>query len=148
MEWLIAIIALIVGLIIGWWLANRACQQQHGIAASVVTPEPEPAVPAQAPQRFAEAAPVAAPEKDPDDLTKIEGVGPKIAELLNMGGIYTYPELAETQADRIKELLMAGGERFRVHDPGTWPQQARLAADEKWDELQVLQDELDGGRPA
>ncbi len=142
MEWLIAIIALIAGLIIGWWLANRACEQQHGTSTNL-TPEPEPAV-----AEIVEDVPVEAKEQDPDDLKKIEGVGPKIAELLNMGGIYTFTELAETQPDRIKELLMAGGEPFRAHDPGTWPQQARLAADEKWSELQVLQDELEGGRPA
>ncbi|HDH25986.1 MAG TPA: hypothetical protein ENH00_07325, partial [Actinobacteria bacterium] len=100
MEWLIAIIALIAGLIIGWWLANRACEQQHGSAVNVAASEP-----AQAAVEVAEEAPVVTKEQDPDDLTQIEGVGPKIAELLNMGGVYTFSELAEMDADRIKERL-------------------------------------------
>jgi len=33
-----------------------------------------------------------------------------------------------------------------MHDPGSWPRQSRLAADGKWNELEKLQDELDGGR--
>lgn len=82
------------------------------------------------------------------DLTKIEGVGPKIAELLAGGGILTYADLAAASADKLKEILSGGGAAFASHDPSTWSQQAKLAADSKWNELQKLQDTLDGGKVA
>ena len=81
-----------------------------------------------------------------DDLTKIEGVGPKINGLLQKGGIKTFSQLAKSDADKIKAILDAGGSTFASHDPTTWPQQAQLAADGKWDELKQWQDELDGGK--
>ena len=81
-----------------------------------------------------------------DDLNIIEGVGPKIAEILDGAGISTWAQLAMTSPYRLREILDAGGSQFKSHDPETWPKQAGLAADEKWDELQKLQDELDGGK--
>jgi len=81
-----------------------------------------------------------------DDLKKIEGVGPKSAEILTEAGIATYAKLAESTADEIREVLAAAGNRYKSFDPTTWPQQAGLAAEGKWDELKVLQDELDGGK--
>ncbi len=86
------------------------------------------------------------PEVAKQDLTKIEGVGPKIAELLAGNGILTYQDLADASADKLKSVLDGGGAAFASHDPSTWSQQAGLAASGKWNELQKLQDELDGGR--
>ena len=81
-----------------------------------------------------------------DDLKIIEGVGPKIEELFHAAGITTWAELAETSADRLKEILVEAGSRYQMHDPTTWPQQAGLAAAGKWEELESLQERLDGGR--
>jgi len=81
-----------------------------------------------------------------DDLTKIEGIGPKIKELLYGGRIYSFQKLSETDPSVIKNILTEAGPRFQMHDPGSWPRQAGLAASGKWDELKVLQDELDGGK--
>ena len=81
-----------------------------------------------------------------DDLKKVEGIGPKIESLLNDDGIHTWRQLSEAPISRLKEILDAAGSRYRIHDPGTWPRQAGLAADGKWDELEKLQDELKGGR--
>ncbi|WP_025764340.1 50S ribosomal protein L17 [Dyadobacter tibetensis] len=81
-----------------------------------------------------------------DDLKKIEGVGPKIADILAEGGIATYAQLAAATPEAIQELLEKAGPQFNTHSPATWPAQAQLAADGKWDELKKLQDELDGGR--
>ncbi len=81
-----------------------------------------------------------------EDLTKIEGIGPKIAELLNAGGIASFTQLASTAVEQLQSILIAGGGSFAVHDPTTWPQQAQLAADGQWEELKRWQDELDGGR--
>lgn len=81
-----------------------------------------------------------------DDLKKIEGIGPKIAELLNNAGIQTFKKLSKTDVKDIKEILLNAGSRFQMHDPGSWPKQAGLAAAGKWDELAVLQEVLDGGK--
>jgi len=81
-----------------------------------------------------------------DDLQIIEGIGPKIAELLRNAGIETWQQLSMTSPYRLREILDAAGPQYNIHDPETWPRQAALAADEKWDELKALQEELTGGR--
>ena len=81
-----------------------------------------------------------------DDLTRIEGIGPKIAGILAEAGITTYAALAATPVERLRELLDAAGPRFRMHDPTTWPEQAHLAASGEWDALEELQERLVGGR--
>lgn len=83
---------------------------------------------------------------EPSDLKRIEGIGPKIEEILNNAGIYTFQQLAETAVESLQTALEEAGESYRLADPGSWPQQARLAAEEKWDELASLQDDLKGGR--
>lgn len=83
-----------------------------------------------------------------DDLKKIEGVGPKIAEVLTAAGLATFADVAKTSAEDIKKILDEAEGNFGSHDPSTWPDQAKLAADGKWDELKNWQDELDGGKPA
>ena len=82
----------------------------------------------------------------PDDLKKIEGIGPKIASILNEAGIYTFSNLSQTPVDRLKGILADAGNRYKLHDPSTWPEQSALAADGEWDRLKQLQDQLDGGR--
>ena len=81
-----------------------------------------------------------------DDLKIIEGIGPKIAEILIAAGIATFAELAKTKATKVKEILEAAGSRYKMHDPTSWPKQADLAAKGKMDELKKLQDELNGGK--
>ena len=81
-----------------------------------------------------------------DNLKVIEGVGPKIEELLNEAGIFTFAQLAQSDPVRVTEILRGAGSRYQVHDPASWPQQSALARDGKWDELKELQERLDGGR--
>ncbi len=81
-----------------------------------------------------------------DDLKKIEGIGPKIEQILNEGGITTFAQLAESDAEVVKDLLTAAGPRYSIHNPATWAKQAALAAAGNWDELKVLQDQLNGGK--
>jgi large subunit ribosomal protein L21 len=81
----------------------------------------------------------------PDDLVKIEGIGPKINDLLVKAGITTFAQLAVTPAEKIREILKAGGNRFASHDPSTWAEQAALAAKGDWAAFKVLTDALDGG---
>lgn len=87
-------------------------------------------------------------EKGPklDDLKIVEGVGPKIETLLKEGGINTWAELAEAPVDRLKEILDAAGPRYQIHDPSTWPAQAKFAAEGKFEELKEYQEVLMGGR--
>ncbi|MFN8345147.1 MAG: hypothetical protein U0X91_09090 [Spirosomataceae bacterium] len=82
----------------------------------------------------------------PDDLKVVEGIGPKIEQLLNKEGIMTFKQLAATSPERIKEILVAAGSRFQMHDPTTWPQQSAMAGEGKWDELKAWQNELNKGR--
>ncbi len=83
-----------------------------------------------------------------DDLTLIEGVGPKIAEILQAGGIASFADLASTPVERLKELLTQAGSNFATHDPGTWPEQAALAAKGDWEQFEKLKAELVGGKRA
>lgn len=81
-----------------------------------------------------------------DDLTIIEGIGPKIAELLNNAGITTFAQLADAEDAAVQQVLTEAGSRFNVHDAGSWNEQAALARDGKMDELKELQDRLKGGK--
>jgi len=81
-----------------------------------------------------------------DDLAKIEGIGPKIARLLNAAGIHGYDDLAKTKVKDLEKVLEEGGSSFNTAEPDSWPKQARLAAKGDWDALQRLQDELIGGK--
>lgn len=81
-----------------------------------------------------------------NDLKIIEGIGPKIEELFKTSGIQSWKSLSETSVDRCKEILMKAGERYQIHDPGTWPRQARMAYENKWRQLKDWQETLDGGR--
>ena len=79
-----------------------------------------------------------------DDLTKIEGIGPKISALLKQNGISTFDKLAKADVANLEKMLDDAG--LQMANSDTWPRQARLAADGQWDELKKLQDELSGGR--
>lgn len=81
-----------------------------------------------------------------DDLKIVEGIGPKIAELLTNAGITTWAQLAVTSPYQLREILDAGGSQYNVAVPDSWPHQADLADKEDWDGLKKLQDELTGGR--
>ncbi len=83
---------------------------------------------------------------EPDDLTRIEGIGPKIQELLFAAKIYTWAALSDTDVARLKGILDDAGERFQMHEPKTWPEQAKLASEGRWEELDKLQELLRGGR--
>jgi large subunit ribosomal protein L21 len=89
----------------------------------------------------AETKKAAAPKAD--DLKKIEGIGPKIADTLADAGITTFAQLAKTDAAKIAEII---ADVRGNHVTETWPAQAQLAADGKWDELKKWQDELNGGK--
>jgi predicted flap endonuclease-1-like 5' DNA nuclease len=73
-----------------------------------------------------------------DRFLEIKGIGPRVAELLMQAGIRQFSELAETPIERIREILSSAGSHYRIYDPSTWPQQAKLLADGKLDELNLM----------
>jgi len=106
-----------------------------------------------APKTKAKAKPVAkakpsAKKAKKDDLKKIEGIGPKIAGLLNKANIITFKDLSKAKVNTLKKILDDAGSRYQMHDPSTWPKQSALADQDKWKELEKLQDNLKGGRKA
>lgn len=91
------------------------------------------------------AEPVSAPAPvAPENLEIIEGIGPKINQILHAAGITTFAQLADTSVERLNDVLHAAG--LRINDPSTWPDQARLAAAGQWAELEDLQSRLKAGR--
>jgi large subunit ribosomal protein L27 len=103
-----------------------------------------PEAPAAAPK--AAAPKVAKASGEGDNLKIVEGIGPKIEELIKAAGITTWAQLGETPTEQIQAILDAAGARYSIHNPGTWAQQAKMAAEGKFDELAVWQKELDGGK--
>jgi nucleotidyltransferase/DNA polymerase involved in DNA repair len=80
------------------------------------------------------------------DLKLIEGIGPKIEQILFKAGVETYHDLAKIKPAAIKKILVAENPRYHMHDTSTWVEQARLADLDHWDELDALKKKLKGGR--
>ena len=81
-----------------------------------------------------------------NDLTIIEGVGPKIEELYHAAGVKTWKDLAETSVETSQNILDEAGSRYAMHNPETWSKQAQLAYQGKWQELKDYQESLNAGR--
>jgi hypothetical protein len=126
------VVGLIVGLLIAWYYwRGRFGEQEarvHSLQASLAQRERVPS------------------QIEPDDLKRIEGIGPKISGVLAAAGIQTFGQLADADVGRLQQILTDAG--MTLADPGSWPEQARLAAAGDWTALQKLQDELQGGRRA
>ncbi|MDX1914698.1 MAG: hypothetical protein SFU55_03870 [Methylophilus sp.] len=153
---------LIAGILIGWllnrWLCSCCCKPKKSdepsipLAAKVAdTPSTAPAqrVAAEPPKAttidLAAAKAAGFTIKNANDLTIIEGIGPKINELFKENGVNTFAELAAQTVPQMRAILDKGGSRFRIANPETWAQQSALAAENKWAELKKLQGELSGG---
>lgn len=139
------------------WKDDKIVEEQYLMNQTIESEKPAPAASASTKKATAKKSAEPAADKKPaaksakttakaDDLVLIEGVGPKIAELLNAAGITTFAALAETKPAAIKAILEAAGKRYQMHDPATWPKQAALARDGKTAELAKLQDQLKAGR--
>ncbi len=81
-----------------------------------------------------------------DDLTKIEGIGPKIAALLKADGIETFEKLSKSKMSSIQAILNKAGKRYAIHNPSTWAEQAEFASQGNWAGLKKWQDKLNGGK--
>lgn len=74
-----------------------------------------------------------------DDLKLIEGVGPKLAEILNEAGYTTYAQMAKANVEDLRKVLDAAGSRYKMHNPTTWPLQASFARDGRFEQLKIWQ---------
>jgi len=81
-----------------------------------------------------------------DDLKIVEGIGPKISEMFIDTGITTWKALSDTAVADCQKVLDRGGNRYKVHDPASWPMQAKMAYEGKWEELAKWQDEHNHGK--
>lgn len=75
---------------------------------------------------------------EPDDLTVIEGLGPGACELCHGIGILTWADLADTEVSLLRTMLDDAGARYHIHDPATWPMQAQLLVEGRWEEFREL----------
>lgn len=80
-----------------------------------------------------------------DDLTVIEGIGPKISGALKAAGILTFAKLAALSPEEIEQIVRAANVRM-IGKATTWPRQAELAAAGKFEELKTFQATLSAGR--
>ena len=145
-TWLLIVILLIVIAIIIWILVSGNPDEEKATVDTLVEPATEePLVAAVEPDAAAFTEEVVE-IVEPDDLKKIEGIGPKISGVLGEKGILTFSQLAKATESELKEILVNA--KIRIANPTTWSEQATLAADGKWEELEQLQDELKGGRRA
>ncbi len=81
-----------------------------------------------------------------DNLTSLEGIGPKVAQLLTGIGITSFAGLAEADLGKLRETLDGAG--YKYMEPSGWVDQAKLAAKGDTDGLKKLQETLKGGRRA
>lgn len=81
--------------------------------------------------------------QDTDDLKKIEGIGPRIEEILNKNEIYTFAELSKTDRDTLKKYLISEDTRFEANETESWPHQAGMADKGQWEELKIYQEFID-----
>ena len=125
LSWLLWVVLgiFLLLVLVGWWSSRNKGEQ----------------VEAQAEAPKAEKSAV-------DDLTKLEGVGPKVAKILNEAGISSFADLANADAAKVQEALNAA--KLQMMDPTGWIEQAKLAAAGDMEGLAKLQDELKGGRKA
>ena len=125
------------------WLQRTPKQKELPLVQPEETKPATTVVSAAATAPVAPVEPVVPPK--PDDLKRIEGIGPKIAALLQEAGIRTYAQLAAAGVSRLEAILAEAG-LSALAKPATWPEQASLAAAGDWEALKALQNELKGGR--
>lgn len=116
-------------------------------AAKAAAPAAKAAAPAAKAAAEVKKAPKKSSKKGPkeDDLKIIEGIGPKLESILKEGGVTDWKTMSAADPDRLREILEGAGSRFKMFNPTTWPKQAALAVEGKFDELKAYQDRLEGG---
>lgn len=150
-DWVwIFLVVFLVFLLFGLWVRARGRgvvkpEKETISAANEPRSQPRPKPVEPQPEPISPARLSAAQLTRPDNLEIIEGIGPRIAAIINAGGITTFARLADTSPAELQALLKAAAFRAPA-DTTTWPQQARLAANGDWEALQQLQNRLKAGR--
>jgi len=126
--------------------ANALQQTLDALAKTIsdgeVSAEPVLSAPKAAPAAKAKKA-----DASEDELTKIEGIGPKMSAALKAAGIATFAQLAQSSMEEIEAAIKAAGMKF-APSASTWAEQAAFAAAGNWEGLEELQKQLTGGRKA
>lgn len=148
----------LMGLLLGWllnWLLSNWLRQDDDGGGSGTAQAAYSATAAAAPVArtamnaggidIAAAAAAGFSIKGADDIIIIEGIGPKIKELFNANGVSTFEQVSKMSIAQMSEILDKGGPRFKLANPGSWAEQARLATTNQWGALKKLQDELYAG---
>ncbi len=133
--WLVVFVvfAAFAGFVLWWWLRSSGEELEVEPTRHAAAPPPIPSPPAA----------------EVDDLRRIEGIGPRIAGVLQEAGITTFRQVSNASPEQLGEILQAADPRLlRLADPATWPQQAALAAEGNWSALEEFQSGLKGGRKA
>jgi predicted flap endonuclease-1-like 5' DNA nuclease len=129
-----------------WWLSRDQREERSGQIEPEITvplfddeepitdklPPVESIEPVEEPVVEIEDAKVeeAAPSK-PDDLTVLDGIGPKISGVLQSAGVTTYSQIAEMDTSQIEKILDEAQIRLARFD--NWPEQAKFAAAGDWE---------------
>jgi predicted flap endonuclease-1-like 5' DNA nuclease len=112
---------------------------QQNLTAGRIDPKAQAAAEARA-QKVADRT-----AKGWDDLEVVEGIGPKIEEVLFAAGITTFAQLAATDIDTLKRVTLDAKIRL-TPSIDTWAEQAALAAKGDWDALETMKARLTAGR--
>jgi predicted flap endonuclease-1-like 5' DNA nuclease len=115
-------------------VANAISATPPVAAASIVssiaaTPTPTPA--AGSTDKFG--------RLESNNLQIIEGIGPKMESVLHENGVHTWAELSGKSNSDLRTILDKYGDKYRIIDPNDWADQAKLAANGKWNDLIALQ---------
>ena len=141
----------LLGLLLGWllnWLLSKWMRSDEPTSTSMANAYSTPAASVAATAvgvNILAASAAGFSVKGIDDLPIIEGIGPKISELLKSHGVTTFAKLSTMSVAEISAILDQGGARFKLANPGTWAHQAKLCNENRWAELKTLQDELYAG---
>ena len=146
-RWEFLFITVLSALFFFWWI-RRLLEEEAAVETErppvrskslVLAPRP-----AAQPTPVEPEPPSPEPPAEPDNLKRIEGIGPKISGVLQAVGITTFSQLAATTPENLHLIVKEAG--IRVAFPESWPEQAGLAAKGDWDALSTLQSTLKGGR--
>jgi predicted flap endonuclease-1-like 5' DNA nuclease len=141
----------LLGLLIGWllnWLLSRMIRKEPPSSTASRTTYSPPASAATSSTKGVDLNAARAAGfslRHVDDLQVIEGIGPKIDELLRINGVTTFAQVARMTPAELRAVLDRGGPHFNMANPSTWPHQATLALENRWSELKKVHHELTGG---
>lgn len=149
-AWWVWLILIIILLVILWYWFGREDEEvaivEEPIKAEALEAQAAPEIVAvvEKPKKADEPDAEPVVEVVPDDLKKIEGIGPKVSSLLKAAGIATFAQLADAELEKLQEILETN--KLQYMNPSTWAEQAKIAASGDWDALAKLQEELSGGK--